>query len=92
MEVFQEYKYVMDPHGAVGYLGWNSFVQDKKSNANGIILETAHPSKFKDVVEETLKIQVALPEQLSSIADKSKNSIVLKAEYPIFHQYLMERG
>lgn len=92
MEVFQEYKYVMDPHGAVGYLGWNSFVQDKKTNANGIILETAHPSKFKDVVEETLKIQVALPEQLSSIADKSKNSIVLKAEYPIFHQYLMERG
>ena len=47
--------YILDPHGAVGYLGLKKYFNDSDENATGIFLETAHPSKFKEVVDETLK-------------------------------------
>ncbi|SEC78506.1 threonine synthase [Tenacibaculum sp. MAR_2009_124] len=64
-------KYVADPHGAVGYLGAKAY-QKKDSNSLCIFLETAHPVKFLDVVESTLSINVAIPEQIKGILDKQK--------------------
>ena len=54
-EVFSRNKYVMDPHGAVAYLGLKKFLKSRKTDAIGIFLETAHPAKFKEVVDETLQ-------------------------------------
>lgn len=90
-EIFEKYTYVMDPHGAVGYLGLKKWQTEHSVSGRGIILETAHPSKFIDVVEETLKVRLTLPAQLAAISDKSKNSIVLKPDFSVFHQYLMGR-
>ena len=51
-EVFENSGYIMDPHGAVGYLGLREF-QKENPDFYGIFLETAHPVKFLDTVEET---------------------------------------
>ncbi|MCG8184042.1 threonine synthase [Tenacibaculum piscium] len=66
--------YVADPHGAVGYLGAKEY---QKTNADAlcIFLETAHPVKFLEVVENTLDITVAIPEQIKSVMDKEKTTI-----------------
>ncbi|WP_010182513.1 threonine synthase [Aquimarina agarilytica] len=62
--------YVADPHGAVGYLGLEKHgLQD---NEYGIFLETAHPVKFLDIVEETLDTKIAIPEQIKEVLDKDK--------------------
>ena len=45
--------YTLDPHGAVGYLGCKSYLK-KSPNAHCVFLETAHPTKFLDVVETTI--------------------------------------
>ncbi len=44
-EVFENYKYQLDPHGAVGYYALQQFIGLHKE-AKGIFLETAHPKKF----------------------------------------------
>jgi len=51
VDVYQNKKYVLDPHGAVGLLGWKEF-SEGKNNIQGIVLETAHPTKFIDRSEE----------------------------------------
>ncbi|MEM6966892.1 MAG: threonine synthase, partial [Bacteroidota bacterium] len=63
-EVFEKYNYIIDPHGAVGYLAFKKY-QKKNPKARGIILETAHPSKFIDIVEEVINEKVEIPERLA---------------------------
>jgi len=65
--------YVMDPHGAVGYLGLKTFLKEHPS-ALGIFLETAHPIKFLPVVKETLNINLTIPPQIQKVMNRKKSS------------------
>ena len=52
LEIYNNYSYVADPHGAVGYLGAKAYLKTK-SDCHCVFLETAHPTKFLDVPNET---------------------------------------
>ena len=70
-EVYSATGYIMDPHGAVGYLGLKQYLkgQDK---TQGIFLETAHPIKFLDVVEPIIKKAIPFPPQIKEIMPRKK--------------------
>ncbi|WP_424001394.1 hypothetical protein [Maribacter sp. IgM3_T14_3] len=61
--------YIADPHGAVGYLGLKKY-QEQHLNTYGIFLETAHPVKFLDIVEETLSTTLEIPPQIQKVMNK----------------------
>ncbi len=88
-EVFKKYNYVMDPHGAVGYLALKKYRNHK--NVNGIILETAHPAKFLDDVESILKQKIEIPEKLAVLADRKKVSVEMNPDFEVFKTWLMEK-
>ena len=88
-KIYGESGYVADPHGAVGYLGLKKY-QELHPDVYGIFLETAHPVKFLDVVEETIGKQVAIPDQIKKVMDREKKSISIK-EYNELKQYLLNR-
>lgn len=79
-EVYQKYGYILDPHGAVAYLGLTDY-QKEHPDTIGVFLETAHPAKFKDTVESILGISLALPESLQVFAHKEKKSICIDNHY-----------
>ena len=89
-EVYAQTGYVMDPHGAVGYLGLKEF-QKTHPNTFGIFLETAHPVKFLDVVEDTLGLSPEIPAQIQKIMDKEKHSILIKT-YEDLKSYLLDKN
>jgi threonine synthase len=66
--------YIADPHGAVGYLGLKKY-QEQNPETYGIFLETAHPVKFLDVVEETLSEKLEIPAQIKKVMGRTKKSI-----------------
>lgn len=72
-KIYKNSAYVADPHGAVGYLGLKK--HQLKESDYGVFLETAHPVKFLDVVENALTISIDIPEQIKAIIDKEKKSI-----------------
>ena len=74
LEIYNNYNYVADPHGAVGYLGAKAFLQDNP-NAHCVFLETAHPTKFLDVVEDVIQNKQELPAQIKAVIDKEKVAI-----------------
>ncbi|MFI0428910.1 threonine synthase [Mariniflexile sp. HMF6888] len=76
LEIFDNYNYVADPHGAVGYLGCKAYLKEN-ANAHCVFLETAHPTKFLDVVEAVIKEEQPLPEQIQSVMGKEKESVVI---------------
>ncbi len=72
-KIYNNSGYIADPHGAVGYLGLKEHGLSK--NDFGVFLETAHPVKFLDIVEETLKVKVEIPNQIKSVINNKKVSI-----------------
>ncbi|MBU3027015.1 threonine synthase [Zobellia galactanivorans] len=88
-KVYTKSGYITDPHGAVGYLGLKKY-QETHPDCYGIFLETAHPVKFLDVVEDTIGRSVDIPEQIKQVMDKEKKSISIK-EYDELKQYLLNR-
>jgi len=72
LELYKEFNYVADPHGAVGYLGAKTYLEN--NDAHVVFLETAHPTKFLDVVEDVIKKTLPLPSQIEAVIDKEKVS------------------
>lgn len=87
-----ENNYVLDPHGAVAYLGWKDYRKSNEGDLHGVILETAHPAKFIDVVENTIGEPVELPETLMLLKNKRIKSIKLSTEYVDFSNFLKDRA
>ena len=87
--VFDQYNYMLDPHGAVGYLGLKEFLKSQDKALNGVFLETAHPAKFLDVVEPTLNQKVDLPEALANLVDKEKVAVPLQNNFEELKDFLL---
>ncbi|MBX2894064.1 MAG: threonine synthase [Cyclobacteriaceae bacterium] len=81
-QVYRDNGYILDPHGAVGYLGLTNFLKSKPHP--GIFLETAHPAKFADVVEAALKNKIELPERLQKFMREEKKTVVISNEFVNF--------
>ena len=85
--MYEEYNYIADPHGAVGYLGLRKYLEGQPE-IQGVFLETAHPIKFLDVVENVIHKKVTLPEDIKTLISKEKKSILIK-NYEEFKMYMM---
>ena len=82
--------YTLEPHGAVGWLAAEAWREDHPE-AHTIVLETAHPSKFLDVMEEELGADsVEIPERLACLADREKVAIQLGIDENEFHNWLSD--
>ncbi len=88
-EIYDRYKYVMDPHGAVGYLAAKAYQKDHP-HSNIVILETAHPAKFLPVMEPILGT-VEVPERLAVLSDREKVAHSLSTDYDSFRSWLMSK-
>ena len=84
---YEENEYVLDPHGAIAYdaLLKSGLTNDKTC---GIFLETAHPAKFKDIVDDALDIDLPLPEKLKEIVNNKKTAVKMKNSYEDFEDFL----
>ena len=88
-EVHNVYNYILDPHGAVGFLALEAY-QKTNPDTHGIVLETAHPSKFIDEVEGVLDRKIDIPGRLESLRDKEKVAIDTPNQYAWFRNWLMD--
>ncbi|WP_110483071.1 threonine synthase [Candidatus Karelsulcia muelleri] len=88
--IWEKYKYMMDPHGAIGYLGLKKFYYDKKNfNYKNIFLATASPVKFLDKINKKLSDQILLNEKVKKLLKKTKKSIKLSNSYENFKNWLL---
>jgi threonine synthase len=86
--VYKASGYVLDPHGAVGYLGLKKHLEQRKEPIHGVFLETAHPGKFLEVVENVLETRVPLPATLQKFMTGKKQTISLQNDFTAFKSFL----
>jgi len=82
----QETGYLLDPHGAVGY---RALKEGLKANETGIFLETAHPAKFLETVENIIGEKVEIPQKLQEFMKGEKKSLPMNKDFQSFKNYLL---
>ena len=87
-QVWHENGYLLDPHGAVAYAALRRY-QARHAGAPGLLLATAHPVKFPDVVEPILGAAIPLPAVVQALQGRAKRSVPLAVDYEALKAYLM---
>ena len=77
-KICKETNYVLDPHGAVGFLALQRYLNEQPGK-KGFFLETAHPSKFYDVIEQVTHKEVEIPESIKILMSRKKQATKMNA-------------
>lgn len=78
--------YQLDPHGACGYRALREGLQPGEV---GFFLETAHPAKFKQVVDDICGGDVEIPARLAAFMNGTKLSVPMTRDFADFKSYLL---
>jgi threonine synthase len=79
----------MEPHGVIGYMAVKEY--QKNNDVQAIVLETAHPAKFGDVVEPVIGQKVEVPERLQEYMRREKVATLIQPDFDELKQYLLSR-
>jgi threonine synthase len=83
-EIRDKYKYRIDPHGAVGYQAVSKHSAEHPGDKRYMLLETAHPAKFNDIMEDIFGEPLEFPERLVESLKKEKSAISAGKDYKDF--------
>lgn len=78
--------YISEPHAAVAFKALQYNATDEEF---GVFLGTAHPAKFKEVVESTLGQPISLPKELADCASETILSTDASTSFTALREYLM---
>lgn len=86
-QCLKETGYQLDPHGACGYQALKDGLREGEV---GFFLETAHPAKFKQVVDEICGVDVAIPQRLQAFMKGRKQSVAMTSDFAAFKKFLLK--
>jgi threonine synthase len=89
---FNDYKTILEPHGAVGWAGLNSFIEQYGNDPEQVYvsLETAHPAKFPEEIQRILGFDPELPQSLKGLEGKPEYVNKIENNYPSFKEWLIK--
>ena len=86
-ETWNESRYLLDPHGACGYL---ALKEQLHPDETGVFLETAHPAKFKDTIDNILGEDIAIPLPLQEFMKGKKDTVEISKEFDDLKNFLLK--
>jgi threonine synthase len=86
--VYERYGVVLEPHGAVGWQGLEDYLAATGDDALCVSLETAHPAKFPEAVEEAIGVEPELPQSMRDLEKKTGAPIRMDNDYEAFRTFL----
>ena len=89
-DVIDRTGYLTEPHGTIAYMALKEY--QKNHDCQGIILETAHPAKFHDVVEPVIGQKVDIPERLQEYMEREKDALLIDNQFDSLKSYLLTKA
>jgi len=87
--VYRRYGYLLDPHAAIAWLGLQRTWSAGDRRAPGVFLATAHPAKFREVVEPAIGEVIPLPPVLAEAITRPRHSERLPVDYVALKSLLL---
>jgi threonine synthase len=75
-QVYDESNYLLDPHSAIAYLGLK---RHRRPGQTGVFLATAHPAKFREIVEPVLDRRIETPAPLAEALARPRHILRIAA-------------
>ena len=88
--IHERFGYIADPHTAVGVLGWEAYKREHPEPSQGLVLATAHPAKFAEVVQRAIGSAPPLPDRLAAYLKRDKLSLPMSNAYEDFRRFLLD--
>ena len=85
--VYREHGYLLDPHSAIAWLALSEYLATDRE-ARGIFVATAHPAKFREVVEPAIGQSVPLPAVLGDVIQRPRHAVSMDVDYPTLAAFL----
>ena len=87
--IHERFGYIADPHTAVGVLGWEAYKREHAEPSQGLVLATAHPAKFAEVVQRAIGSAPPPPDRLVAYLKRDKLSLPISSSYDDFRRFLL---
>jgi len=91
-EMYRRHQYLLDPHGAIAWLGRRDVLAADERRSRGVFLATAHPAKFREVVEPAIGETLTLPPVLAEVITRPRHSEQLPVDYAALKSLLLQRA
>jgi threonine synthase len=88
-KIYEQTGHICDPHTAVGIAAALRYKKTSRERHPLVVLSTAHPAKFREIVEPVINWKIKLPRQLRSVMRKRKQSVVLRNDYGELKKFLI---
>jgi threonine synthase len=86
--VYKEYNVLLEPHGAVGWAGLESYLKQQGDYPLCISLETAHPAKFPEEIKSLLGFEPELPESMKDVDRREGSPVRIENDYAKLKNFL----
>lgn len=90
-KIYDQYGYILEPHGAVAYAALDYYLE-KNPEEKGFILETAHPVKFPEAVEEAIHVKIKIPESLEGLMNQEKKTVKINPDFKELKRFLLNKN
>lgn len=91
-QVFEEFEYLLCPHTAIGYRAVKQYQTERGESLPIVTLATAHPVKFRDVIEPEINQEIEIPVRLKVWLQKEKKSTTIGSDFEGFKEFLIDRA
>jgi threonine synthase len=86
-EIYEKHKIILDPHSAIGF----GALIKTELNGNNVVLATAHPCKFPEAIDRSIKIKPSLPNELKYVLDEKENYDIIPNNLGIIKKYIKDK-
>jgi threonine synthase len=90
-KAWERHHLLLEPHGAVGWVGLERYLEKNLTSSTAVSLETAHPAKFPEEIERLLGFSPVVPASLAQVERKEEQYQTMSADYGVFHRLFLER-
>jgi len=87
-EVYKKHEIILDPHSAIAFGALKNKIN---LDGNNVVLATAHPCKFPDVINNSIGIKPTLPEKLKHIMDENENYDIIPNNLSTIKKHIKEK-
>ena len=91
-DVWERHRYLLDPHAAIAWLGLREVLATDQPEGAGVFLATAHPAKFREVVEPAIGQSIPLPPALAAAIERPRHSERLPVDYSVLKKLLLAQS
>lgn len=89
---YEEYGQIWCPHTATAAEAWERLPEEARASGRWVLVATAHPAKFPEIVEPLIGRAVPVPASLATLFARASESTEIDAELAPLRTLLEERG